>query len=171
MTHQFYLSKIETPLGLMVAVAHDEGLLFLEFSDREERMDRLHRIIPPGVGYMEEGSTILKFLKTELDAYFSGVLKTFATPSIFYGSCFQKKAWEELKNIPFGETTSYAQQASACGHKKAIRAIANANGQNPLAIIVPCHRVIRSDGSLGGYGGGIHRKKWLLEHENKVKKF
>lgn len=105
----------------------------------------------------------------QLDDYFKGKRNSFNLKLNPKGTLFQKKVWEELLNIPFNKTRTYLEQSKALGDVKAIRAVASANGKNPIWIIIPCHRVIGSDGSLTGYAGGIWRKKWLLAHENPVK--
>ena len=101
----------------------------------------------------------------ELESYFSGTLKNFETPLAYTGTDFQCGVWDALKTIPYGETFSYAKQAANMNKPKAVRAVANANRLNKIAIIIPCHRVIGSNGSLTGYAGGLDKKKWLLEHE------
>ena len=105
----------------------------------------------------------------QLDEYFKGSRTEFDLKLNPQGTKFQQKVWKELVNIPFNKTRSYLEQTKAIGDVKAIRAVASANGKNPIAIIIPCHRVIGSDGSLTGYASGIWRKKWLLDHENPVK--
>nr|WP_262914739.1 methylated-DNA--[protein]-cysteine S-methyltransferase [Christiangramia lutea] len=102
----------------------------------------------------------------QMQDYFTGELQNFDLKLNPEGTAFQKRVWDHLQKIPFGKTTSYLQLSKDLGDEKAIRAVASANGKNPLWIVVPCHRVIGSDGSLTGYAGGLHRKKWLLEHEN-----
>lgn len=114
-----------------------------------------------------EDKKVLKKCITQFDEYFSGKRKIFDLPLKQEGTEFQQKVWKELIKIPFGKTISYLQLAQQLGDAKSIRAAASANGRNKLNIIVPCHRVIGSDGSLIGYGGGLPRKKWLLDHENK----
>lgn len=118
----------------------------------------------------EEGpaSGLLKSARMQLEQYFSGDLSTFNLPLGMRGTDFQQKVWAELCNIPFGKTISYLQLARQLGDEKSIRAAASANGRNPFAIIVPCHRVIGTDGSLTGYAGELWRKQWLLDHEAKV---
>lgn len=106
---------------------------------------------------------------TQLDEYFAGKRSEFSLKLNPQGTDFQKKVWNELLNIPFGKTRTYLEQTKQIGDPKAIRAVASANGKNPIGIIIPCHRVIGSDGSLTGYAGGIWRKKWLLDHESPVK--
>lgn len=105
----------------------------------------------------------------QLNEYFEGTRKIFDLKLNALGTDFQKKVWKQLEQIPYGKTISYLELSKQLGDVKAIRAIANANGKNPLWIIIPCHRVIGSDGSLTGYAGGLHRKKWLLEHESPFK--
>ena len=111
----------------------------------------------------------LKEAVLQLQDYFDGKRTTFTFPLNPSGTDFQKKVWDELLHIPFGKTCSYLDLSKKLGDVKAIRAVASANGKNPLWIVVPCHRVIGTDGSLTGYAGGLWRKKWLLEHENPVK--
>ena len=159
---------LDTILGPMLAIADDESLYLLEFVDRrglEREIERLrirtHSAIIPGCT-----DPILSIGK-ELNSYFEGTLKEFKTPLYLLGSPFQKRAWNALIHIPYGETQSYLDQARAIENPSAYRAVANANGANQIAIVIPCHRIINSDGGLGGYGGGIARKKWLIEHEQK----
>ena len=108
---------------------------------------------------------VLDETRRELDAYFAGRLETFTVPLAPNGTEFQRRVWSVLREIPFGTTISYADLARRVSNAAAVRAVGAANGRNPIPIIVPCHRVIGSDGSLTGFGGGIPRKKWLLEHE------
>lgn len=161
-------SWIDTPLGPMLAIADDQALYLIEFVDRrglEKEIERLRKKtkfpIVPGK------PNPIKQIEKELDEYFSGKIREFKTPLCLLGSPFQKRVWEELQKIPRGETRSYAEIARAIGKPSAFRAVALANGANQFAIVVPCHRVINSNGDLGGYGGGIKRKEWLLKHERK----
>lgn len=161
-------SWIDTPLGSMLAVADDEALYLLEFVDRrglEKEIEQLRRktklLIIPGKAQPTQQ------IEAELIDYFSGNLQEFNTPLFLIGSPFQKRVWEELRKIPPGETRSYKEIASAIGKPSAFRAVALANGANQFAIVIPCHRVINSNGDLGGYGGGLKRKEWLLKHEKK----
>lgn len=161
---------IDTPLGPMIAVANEEVLYLLEFVDRrglEREIERLRRktksaIIP---GYTKPIHSIEK----ELTLYFKGELEAFNTPLILLGSPFQKLVRAELARIPIGETRSYSDIATEMGRPTASRAVAQANGANQFALIIPCHRVINTNGELGGYGGGLIRKKWLINHERKAK--
>jgi AraC family transcriptional regulator, regulatory protein of adaptative response / methylated-DNA-[protein]-cysteine methyltransferase len=108
-------------------------------------------------------------VQQECEDYFNGTLKQFTTPLHFLGTPFQQSVWQALQDIPYGETRSYADLAGVIGNPKAHRAVAGANHANPFTIIVPCHRVIYADGSLGGYAGGLTRKQWLLDHERKMR--
>ncbi|MCC7040694.1 MAG: bifunctional transcriptional activator/DNA repair protein Ada [Burkholderiales bacterium] len=157
---------IETPLGPMLAVADDRGLHLLDFVDRRglERalamlQRRLKARVLPGAHRHLDG------IEAELAEYFAGARTTFATPIVLTGSEFQQRVWRELLTIPAGETRSYAALAVRIGAPKAVRAVGRANGDNRLSIIVPCHRVIGSDGALQGYGGGLARKQKLLDLE------
>jgi AraC family transcriptional regulator of adaptative response/methylated-DNA-[protein]-cysteine methyltransferase len=117
---------------------------------------------------VEGQSPILSQIQREMTQYTTGQLTTFKTPIIFTGTPFQKSVWQALMKIPYGQTRSYAEVAASIGMPTAFRAVANANGANSLSIIIPCHRVIKSDGDLCGYGGGVARKEWLLNHEKAV---
>ncbi|CAA6799642.1 MAG: Methylated-DNA--protein-cysteine methyltransferase (EC [uncultured Sulfurovum sp.] len=117
------------------------------------------------VEFIEQEDEVLKQTAKELDVYFKGELKTFTVPLLFVGTPFQKSVWEALLTIPYGETSNYKKQAKMIGNEKAVRAVANANGANAISIIVPCHRIIGSDGTLTGYAGGLEMKQRLLELE------
>lgn len=147
---------IETPIGHAKIVGDDNGISSVSILDTKEE---LSSVIP---------ETLLDCV-TQLKAYFKNERKTFDLKLYPEGTIFQKKVWNELQTIPFGKTISYLQLSKQLGDVKAIRAVANANGKNPLWIIVPCHRVIGSDGSLTGYAGGLYRKQWLLNHESEYK--
>jgi AraC family transcriptional regulator of adaptative response/methylated-DNA-[protein]-cysteine methyltransferase len=161
-------TKIETPLGEMIAGATDEGLCLLEFHDRKiltSEYKDLARLLETTI---EEGENKhLKNLRKQLKEYFEGKRKEFTVPLVIAGTEFQKTVWMELQNIKFGFTRSYQEQADALDSPDSVRAVANANGMNRISILIPCHRVIGSDGRLVGYGGGLKRKKWLLDHEKK----
>ena len=159
---------IETPLGEMVAGATDEGICLLEFIDRRmlptEYKD-LTRLLKTTLG---EGENLhLESLRNQLVEYFTGDRREFILPLVTPGTDFQKEVWNELLKIPYGSTRSYQEQANALGRPGSVRAVANANGMNRISIIIPCHRVIGTNGRLTGYGGGLKRKKWLLDHEKK----
>jgi AraC family transcriptional regulator of adaptative response/methylated-DNA-[protein]-cysteine methyltransferase len=162
------LTRIETPLGTMFACAVEKGVCLLEFSDRKMLETQFKSLA------MRFNASIIQgvnkhfiLLKKELAAYFEGKLKEFTVPIFSPGTEFQESVWNELQNISYGSTRSYQEQAKALNKQKAVRGVANANGMNKISIIIPCHRVIGSDGNLSGYGGGIWRKKWLLELERK----
>lgn len=160
-------TRLETPLGTMVACATDEGVCLLEFSDRkmlETELKHLTKALNANI--IQGHNKHFDLLKKQLDAYFDGSLKEFDVPLVTVGTDFQKQVWTQLLKIPYGTTVTYMQQAQALDKPLAVRAVANANGMNRIAIIVPCHRVIGSDGTLTGYGGGLWRKKRLLELES-----
>jgi AraC family transcriptional regulator, regulatory protein of adaptative response / methylated-DNA-[protein]-cysteine methyltransferase len=159
---------IETPLGEMVAGSTEEGICLLEFTDRKMLPTEYKDLIRLLKTTMEEGDNVhLKTLKKQLNEYFCGKRKEFTIPLVTPGSEFQQAVWKELQNIQFGSTRSYQEQANALNKPDSVRAVANANGMNRISIIIPCHRVIGTDGRLTGYGGGLRRKKWLLDHEKK----
>ena len=158
--------RLETPIGTMFAGAVEEGICLLEFTDRpmlETELKTLAKRLNSTI--LQANHHHLEQLQKELKEYFEGNRKEFKVPLFLSGTAFQKLVWKELQNIPYGSTRSYKQQAIAIENPSAVRAVANANGMNNIAIIIPCHRVIGSDGTLTGYGGGLYRKKWLLDHE------
>lgn len=160
------ITRILTPLGPLLAGATDEGICLLEFVDRrmlETQLIRLKKIfkaeaIPGANPHFDR-------LDQELKEYFAGTRKAFAVPLVIVGTDFQKQVWLALQTIPYGETRSYKEQSETIGNPKAIRAVARANGDNRIAIIIPCHRVIGANGELVGYGGGLWRKRYLLNLE------
>ncbi len=161
-------SWIDTPLGPMLAIADEKALHLLEFVSRRGLEREIERLRKRTKAAILPGTNVpLSSIEKELNLYFEGNLKKFQTPYVLEGSPFQRLTWEALGKIPYGEICSYAQLSSQIGKPSAYRAVANANGANQLAIIIPCHRVINTGGELGGYGGGIVRKKWLIEHERK----
>lgn len=162
----FYSKKIQTPLGEMIAIKSQKGLCMLEFFDGKSTEKQLKEIESLDEIILKEEDEVLTLLEKEINSYFEGTLKEFTIPLDLIGTDFQKKVWNELIKIPFGETRSYKDQSIAIGDLLAIRAVANANGKNKIAIVVPCHRVIGSDGSLTGYAGGKKRKQFLLELES-----
>jgi AraC family transcriptional regulator of adaptative response/methylated-DNA-[protein]-cysteine methyltransferase len=163
-----FAERIETPLGAMLAIADDEGLRLLEFVDRRALdrelsilRSRLETNVVPGE------HRHLAAIRKQLGDYFTGKNLEFTVPLAPVGSPFQTRTWELLRTIPAGETRSYSWMAEKLGDAEMRRAVGRANGDNMLCIIIPCHRVIRADGSLCGYGGGLWRKKWLLDHERR----
>jgi AraC family transcriptional regulator of adaptative response/methylated-DNA-[protein]-cysteine methyltransferase len=159
---------IETPLGTMVAGSTENGICLLEFTDRR-MLNTEYKIISKYLkDEISEGCNIhIENITRELAEYFEGKRKVFGVPLVFTGTDFQKSVWNELLRIPFGTTRSYKRQAEALGDTSSIRAVANANGMNKISIVVPCHRVIGENGHLTGYGGGLWRKKWLIDHEKR----
>jgi len=143
---------IKTPLGTAKIIGDENGIAVISILSEGD----VSTIIP----------TVLQEAITQLNDYFEGNRNEFNFKMNPSGTDFQQKVWQELVNIPFGKTMSYLDLSKKLGDVKAIRAVASANGKNPLWIVVPCHRVIGTDGSLTGYAGGLWRKKWLLEHEN-----
>jgi AraC family transcriptional regulator of adaptative response/methylated-DNA-[protein]-cysteine methyltransferase len=160
------VSWLESPIGPIVAAANDRGICLLEFTDRrmlETQFQTLKNLfsspIVPG-----ENTHLLR-LKEELQEYFTGALKLFSVPLVYPGTPFQERCWNELLRIPYGETRSYEEMARRIGSPEGQRAVGHANGTNRIAIVIPCHRVVNKDGKLGGYGGGLWRKQYLLDLE------
>lgn len=168
---QFRRAQIDTPVGAMVALADERALYLLEFADRSWVEDEIERLCHKTNGsIVAGGAKPLASIEKELGQYFQGALTTFRTPLVYLGTPFQQAVWEELQKIPFGQTRSYAEVAHRLQKPTAYRAVAQANGSNQLAIVIPCHRVINTGGKLGGYGGGLDKKQWLLDHEQKIGK-
>ncbi len=164
------VDRFLTPLGPMLAAGNDAGLCLLEFADRKMLPKQFERIskrfdepILPGT------HAVLTEAAEQIEQYFRGERTEFTLPLRLDGTSFQEDVWKELLNIPYGQTRSYGELAEALGKPTASRAVGRTNGDNRLAIVVPCHRVVRSDGHLCGYAGGLWRKRWLLEHERKAK--
>jgi methylated-DNA-[protein]-cysteine S-methyltransferase len=150
--NELVLAHIQTPLGIAIIKGNENGIVAIAIADE-------------GI-VSEEIPSVLQEAVTQLQDYFDGQRTHFDFKMNPKGTEFQQKVWKGLCEIPFGKTISYLELAKQLGDVKAIRAVASANGKNPLWIVVPCHRVIGTDGSLTGYAGGLWRKKWLLEHEN-----
>lgn len=162
-------SWIDTRLGPMMAIADEEALYLLEFVDRRGLEREVERLRQRTKSAIIPGHTApIRSIEQELAAYFDGRLTQFKTPLFLLGSPFQQEVWDRLLRIPPGQTTSYGEIAAAMGRPTAYRAVAQANGANQLAILIPCHRVINTSGELGGYGGGLSRKQWLLHHEQSM---
>jgi methylated-DNA-[protein]-cysteine S-methyltransferase len=161
------LDHLETPIGRLAIAASDDGrLLALGWTDAHARMARQLSIYSHGPGVRMERVANPGGLTAALEAYFKGDLAAVERlPVALEGTEFQRAVWQALREIPAGETTSYGDLARRIGRPSAVRAVGLANGANPIAVVVPCHRVIGTDGSLTGYGGGIARKRWLLDHE------
>jgi AraC family transcriptional regulator, regulatory protein of adaptative response / methylated-DNA-[protein]-cysteine methyltransferase len=164
-----FLAWMRSPLGPLVAGATAEGICLLEFTDRrmlEAQFAAVRKLfdVPVVPGSNEH----LKTLEGELEDYFTGSLRAFSVPLVYPGTAFQRRVWKQLLTIPYGETRSYEQIAAGVGDAKAVRAVGRANGLNRIAIVIPCHRVINKSGALGGYGGGLRRKQFLLDLERSV---
>lgn len=160
--------RIPTPLGAMLVIVNDAGLLLCEFADRPmlpTQLRRVRRIC--GAEVVEGEHPHIEHTRRELGEYFLGHRTEFTIPLVLQGTPFQTRVWRELLRIPWGRTTSYEAIAAQLDSPFGARAVGRANGDNRIAIIVPCHRVINADGSLSGYGGGRHRKRWLLAHEKR----
>ena len=159
---------LDTRLGPMIAISDENALYLLEFVDRrglEREVERLRKKTKSAI--IPGDTNPIRSIEKELGLYFDGKLKEFKTPLFFLGSPFQKQVWEALKKIPYGETCAYSDIAKSVGKPSAFRAVAQANGANQIAIVIPCHRIINASGDLGGYGGGLTRKKWLITHEKR----
>jgi methylated-DNA-[protein]-cysteine S-methyltransferase len=165
---QLIIDRFDTPIGGMVVIADHEGnLRAADWRDHEERMLRLLRRHYGANGFKLEPGNNPHGLVDAIKRYFAGDLSALDTlPVQTAGTPFQREVWRALRDIPCGDTMSYSKLARQIGRPKAVRAVGLANGSNPIGVIVPCHRVIGANGSLTGYGGGIERKRWLLQHES-----
>jgi methylated-DNA-[protein]-cysteine S-methyltransferase len=161
------LDHVETPIGRFAIVADEDGWLRASgFTDQHARMERQLQIYSEKPGFSLSLASNPSGLTAAVERYFSGELAAIdGLPIATDGTPFQSAVWHALRKIPCGETWSYAELARHIGNPTAVRAVGLANGSNPIGLIVPCHRVIGSDGSLTGYGGGVERKRWLLAHE------
>ena len=157
--NEVYYTRFESPVGRLLLAADAKGLRRVSFENSK-------RSAPPESNWKQNRAAFAEVIR-QLQAYFRGELKEFDLPLAMEGTEFQLRVWNKLREIPYGETISYAQLAGRIGNPKAVRAVGLANGSNPIPIIVPCHRVIGSDGSLTGFGGGLPTKKRLLELESK----
>jgi AraC family transcriptional regulator of adaptative response/methylated-DNA-[protein]-cysteine methyltransferase len=165
-----HVTRIITPLGPMIAAATDTAVCLLEFADRRMLELQLRRVQKHfNAFFLAASNSILEGLKSELARYFDGTLQQFTVPVVAPGSDFQRAVWAKLQEIPFGSTASYSGIAVELRAPRSVRAVARANGDNRIAILIPCHRVIGASGDLTGYGGGLWRKKRLLELERKLR--
>jgi O-6-methylguanine DNA methyltransferase len=164
-----FLALVQTPIGPMVAGVVPGGLALLEFSDRPMLETQLKIVQRRFRAIREPGRTALHLrLQEQLDAYFAGERSMFDLPIVAPGTPFQERIWTSLRDIPMGATTSYATLATEVGRSGANRAVGHANGMNRISVVIPCHRVVGSNGALTGYGGGVWRKAWLLDHERRL---
>lgn len=157
-----YYKTVASPVGTLRLIASDKGLSAVLFAGGRSKQ------ISDNAMQQDDNHPILKKAEMQLAEYFSGKRKAFDLPLDPKGSVFQLKAWRELQKIPYGQTISYGEQARRVGDAKKARAVGMANGRNPLAIVVPCHRVIGKDGTLTGFGGGIKTKQYLLDLERQA---
>ena len=153
----------QAPFGVITVVGSDLGIRYVMFSD-DAHPKPLERLRISETAIHDSVNNAI----TQLDEYFAGSRRNFDVPLDLHGTEFQVAAWNALSKIPYGHTASYGQQAALIGRPKAVRAIGGANGRNPVAIVLPCHRIVGADGSLTGFGGGIEVKKWLLDHEQAI---
>jgi AraC family transcriptional regulator of adaptative response/methylated-DNA-[protein]-cysteine methyltransferase len=161
-----WINRIGTPLGSMIMGVHDSGLCLLEFAERrmlETQLTRLRQRM--GRVFLPGDHPLMQQVKKQLDAYFEGTLRNFSIPLQAPGTAFQEAVWDALRQIPYGAMRSYSDIAATIAHPDAVRAVGRANGDNRIAIVIPCHRVVASDGELTGYGGGLWRKEFLLAME------
>lgn len=172
MSHELHLFSeiLTTPIGTLMILSDEEGnLRAVDWTDHEERMRRLLARQFQGAPMTVAAASQRSAAVLALAAYFEGELNAVdALPTATAGTPFQTRVWAALRQIPPGQTLSYAGLAKRIGQPAAVRAVGLANGANPINIVVPCHRVIGADGSLTGYGGGLNRKRWLLDHENRA---
>jgi methylated-DNA-[protein]-cysteine S-methyltransferase len=163
----FSLERIDTPTGKMLLVTDEQGRLrSADWEDHEDRLQRLLRLHYGANAIQLLEATRPSVARKALEAYFAGDTKAIdSIATSTNGTVFQRAVWDALRRIQVGQTISYGALAAAIGRPKAVRAVGLANGANPIAIFVPCHRVIGADNSLTGYGGGLDRKRWLLQHE------
>ncbi len=163
---QIKISYYNCEVGKLILGSFEEKLCLVDFHDRQKRLQIDHRIKSILQSeYVESSSLIIEKTKEQLVEYFHGTRQQFDIPRLMLGTDFQKSVWSALEKVPYGTTATYLEIAQQIGNKKAVRAVANTNGANALGIIIPCHRVISSDGSLGGYAGGDSAKKRLLDIE------
>lgn len=170
---RLWMDRIDTPIGEFLIVAdHNGNLRATDWTDHEPRMRDLLRLHYGNNGFDLEPRHNLNGLSDRIGDYFAGELAAIdRLPVQTAGTSFQREVWSALRKIPCGSTISYGKLAEQIGRPAAVRAVGLANGSNPIGVIVPCHRVIGSNGALTGYGGGIERKRWLLEHESKCRRF
>ena len=169
-SNQIFITTYYSPLGLMFLGATEKGICLAEFYDRIHLEKTLLKLADHlKAHFVEEENQHLNKLKEELTLYFDKKLQKFTVPLIITGTDFQQKVFQSLLKIPYGSTSTYKNQAVVLGDVKAIRAVATANGLNKIAVVIPCHRIIGSNGSMIGYAGGIHRKQALLQLEGATK--
>jgi len=157
--------KYPSPLGILTVMFTKRGIHRITFRNNAKNNN-----ISGDIYIRECDHLIYKYIFGELNKYFTGKLRVFEVPVVLEGTNFQKRVWQELMKVPYGESMTYGEIARAIGSPKAARAVGNANNKNKLPIIIPCHRIISSSGKLTGYAGGLDRKRWLINHEEKYRK-
>jgi AraC family transcriptional regulator, regulatory protein of adaptative response / methylated-DNA-[protein]-cysteine methyltransferase len=169
MINELLIYTFDTPLGKMITVVNDEGLCLLEFEYRRRLNKEMEYLAQYYKTEIKDGTNRhTENVISQMEEYYSGARQKFDIPLITPGTDFQQKVWKKLIDIPYGQTRSYKAQSIALGNPDAVRAVARANGDNRIAVIIPCHRVIAENGDLTGYGGGLWRKQWLINHEKKI---
>jgi O-6-methylguanine DNA methyltransferase len=158
----------DTPLGRMIVVADDAAVRRIDFEDHATADGTIARLASERRSNGRDAARMARNAQEQLREYFGGTRTDFDLPLLPQGTEFQQRVWKALASIPFGQTWSYLKQARAMGRADALRAVAQANGQNPFAIVIPCHRVIGASGELRGYGGGVWRKRWLIDYEQRI---
>ncbi|QLK86447.1 methylated-DNA--[protein]-cysteine S-methyltransferase [Staphylococcus sp. 17KM0847] len=162
----YYYQHIRTPLGLLTAIVNDDALVSLSFTDSKDYYTSWHKLEQHSQLVQISTHPIINQIALELEAYFHGYCSKFKTPIDYViGTPFQQRVWKALQTLSYGECVTYGDIAVAIGKPKSVRAVASAIGQNPLSIIIPCHRVLRKDGQLGGFNSGLNRKMRLLALE------
>lgn len=167
-SEQLFLARVQSPLGPLLAGATAGGVCLLEFTDRrmlEKQLVTVGKLF--GSAIVPRANEHLALLQEELTGYFEGKVRRFSVPLVYPGTPFQRRVWDELLRIPYGETRSYEELAAAVGVPDGARAVGHANGLNRICVVIPCHRVVNKDGRLGGYGGGLRRKEHLLDLERR----
>ncbi len=169
MRHALHLTSFDSPVGELTAGEVDGRIVLLAFGSTVATADEISRLCKAlNADAVTQPTRVLLQLKEELSQYFAGTRRDFTVALHPIGTAFQQAAWQGLLEIPYGTTCSYAQLAESIGHPRAVRAVGSANGRNPIAIVIPCHRVIATGGGLGGYGGGLDRKRLLLDLETRA---
>jgi methylated-DNA-[protein]-cysteine S-methyltransferase len=159
----FARARLQVPFGELTVVASDKGVRYITFENDAHPKSYQNMSVIDDASHPVVARTV-----AQLHEYIKGTRRTFDVPLDLVGTEFQVQAWSALAKVPYGTTASYAQQAASIGRPKATRAIGAANGRNPVVVVLPCHRIVGADGSLTGFGGGLHVKKWLLDHEANV---
>ncbi|WP_252314491.1 methylated-DNA--[protein]-cysteine S-methyltransferase [Sinobaca sp. H24] len=173
MKDMLYYTEVTSPIGPLTLFSSHKGLMAVKFANAEEAVPlfNIWALKVRGADFeLEESASALKEAMKQLNEYFNGERKDFSITYDLEGTPFQKAVWEALIDVPYGKTASYKEIAASAGSEKAVRAVGNANNKNPIPIMIPCHRIIGSNGALVGYGGGMNKKIYLLEMEKEQMK-